>query len=282
MKKISDMKKISNVKKTGDMKNISNMNKICSLKNIHELKKLKQNEIKYTNKTTIKKVWVLLILTLLLLGITASLYWIENRIPSGILLDDAEVEELQDKFKQMNIQITPYLEAKEFNHNNVYQIHVSEKYEDTLYYSLQQRYPESYIRNLSMEGHLRLQTIELIWVLLILGLIFLVFKYATRRWRTDYDYVFHIISFFIIAIFVKYRVILPASWIPNTLIDVKSWVHNIRNYYVQLYQLGVTPCMQYQQYLALHHFLVISSGIGLVVFLILHKLVCLELFSCER
>lgn len=138
--------------------------------------------------------------------------------------------------------------------------------EQILYSELIRNYPEAYVIDLYMEKQLGLQTIKFFWFLFILNISHKILRILLKDRYKTYKLGTYTLSFYLICLFIKNHIVIPAYWIPSKLIDINGWRMNINSYAENLKTISGITIYQPELMIKLLFFMLIIGGAFVFLF----------------
>lgn len=222
----------------------------------------------HSQSYVIRLVWIRIIILLVIVitmgGILGGLFWIERKIPQGIFVANVETEGVLESYERIYNRVESYTDSDDLRNGVL--IYPNDEFEQIISYTLKQRNPQFYVRNLYMERELRLHIIEILWILIGVQFLVLCSKVLLIHQLKSYEFVLHILAFFVICFVIRDRIDLPSSWIPACLINYGEWWSKITTSYSQWKEFGEIPCDRYQQLSGLRTVFIIAYGISVLAF----------------
>lgn len=214
---------------------------------------------------SLKQIIFRVLITVFLLSILGGLYWIESKIPKAIIVANVDIEAIQTDYKDLILSVDEYEESDSFCFTNGSRITAKHGFEQMLSYTLQERYPEGYVRNLSLERKMRLFSIEFIACILVLELFIWLICSKRAKNQGTLRFLLHILGFFLLCFLIKYEGVVPTTWIPEKLIDLNAWNCGIEEYNRKLDLMGKIPCIKYLQYEGMRRILQVAFCVSFLL-----------------
>ncbi|MBQ9119200.1 MAG: hypothetical protein IJY09_03965 [Lachnospiraceae bacterium] len=203
------------------------------------------------------------ILGLLLVG---GLHYINRRIPEGILVSEIDTEVMQRDYKGLCEEIVPYADGAQYELSRAVLVLAKPGTEQLLTYTLREKNPESYVRNLSVERRMRLVGLEVLGCIILCECLVELYAALISRKRRSNALGLRILAFFLICALIGSRGVLPSECIPEKWISLGTWWDKCLAYATGLKNMGRIPCEEYQQLTGLQGILfglLVISGIGM-------------------
>lgn len=214
----------------------------------------KQHEMR-TSYISFKSILFRGVVTAILLIILGVVYWMDCKIPNGIIVGSVDAEAIQLDYKNLILDIEEYQEGEAYGIKDARLITAKPSFAQMLSYTLREQNPDGYVRNLSLERRMRLFGIELIASILFIEFLIGILCFLLSRSRGQFSFLLHIFEAFFLCFLIKSRGIIPTTWIPDKLIYLGAWRERIQNSIAQLRNMGELPCTSFQQCQGLHRIL---------------------------